>query len=540
MRIPSDGGTTRSLWADTLADDSSIGTELSPAAETEVVVIGAGIAGLTTALELVRRGMAVTVLDDGPVGGGETGRTSAHLTSEIDDLYHVIERRHGRRAAAAVAESHIAAIDMIEANVRKLSIDCEFQRVDGYLFAPPGHTDRGELEREYDAARRAGLAVEQVDGAPLPFATGPALRFANQAEFHPLAYLRGLARAVVQAGGMLVTGNRAHVTGVEPGERVTVRLAGDRQIACRAAVDASNGALTSPIKLAIEQAAYRSYVIGYDLAPGDVPRALYWDTADPYHYLRVARGASGREVLVVGGCDHRTGQGDPAQAFTELDGWVRRWLPVAGAVITRWSGQIIEPADMIAHIGKAPGLDNVYVVSGDSGEGLTHGTIAGLILPDLIAGKRSPWAPVYDPDRSHLRALGTLVKEATQSTLGYADWLRPGQAASGDTIAPGEGAVLRRGLHMVACYRDPSGRCHERSATCTHLRGVVRWNAVEKTWDCPCHGSRFDPFGRVLNGPAITDLGPAEGEPRQLPEGHGPEPTRPDAPGATESPPSQR
>lgn len=511
----SDGGISTSLWAGSCPPDSVLEMPGQPPADTEVAIIGAGIAGLTTALELIRRGTRVTVLDDGPIGGGETGRSSAHLTSEIDDRYHVLEAKLGARSAAIVAESHMAAIDEIEANVRELEIDCELRRVDGYLFAPPGHRSDHELERELAAASRAGLVVERVTSAPLPFDTGPALRFARQAEINPLKYVCGLARAVSELGGTIVTG--VHVHEIDPGRPVTLRLDGDRRVTCRVAVDATNGALSSPVKLALRQAAYRTYVIAFDLAPGAIPHALYWDTADPYHYLRLARGTQGREVLVVGGCDHRTGQGDPAGAFAELESWVRRWIPVAGAIVTRWSGQIIEPVDGIAHIGKSPGHDNVFVVSGDSGEGLTHGTIAGVMLPELIRGNRPGWADVYDPDRRH-HALGTLVKEATQSSLPYADWLQRGDASSPDEIPPDEGAVLRRGLHLIACYRDPSGTLHERSAACPHLRGVVRWNGVEKTWDCPCHGSRFDPYGRVVNGPAPHDL---------LPVTRGPGPRRP-------------
>jgi glycine/D-amino acid oxidase-like deaminating enzyme/nitrite reductase/ring-hydroxylating ferredoxin subunit len=498
-----DGGSTRPLWSETDEPETLPATSLEPA-ETDIVVVGAGIAGLTIALELVRRGARVMVLDDGPIGGGETGRTSAHLTSVIDDGYRVIERKHGRRAAALVAESHATAIGKIEANVRELSIDCEFCRVDGYLFAEPGRRDDRTLERELAAAQRAGLRVEQVDRAPLPFESGPALRFADQAEIHPLRYVRGLARAIVEGGGSIVIG--VHVTAIEPGDPVTIRIADEHSVTCRAAVDATNGAMTSPVQLTLRQAAYRSYVIAYDITAGEIPRALYWDTAEPYHYLRLARGPHGRDFLLAGGCDHRTGQGDPVHAFEDLDRWVRRWIPGAGAIASRWSGQIIEPVDGLAHIGRSPGLAHVYVVSGDSGEGLTHGTIAGLLLPELMRGKRTAWAELYDPARHHLGSLGTLVREAAQSTLGYADWLRSSEVGSTDAIAPGEGAVLRRGLHLVACYRDASGVCHERSATCTHLRGVVRWNTVEKTWDCPCHGSRFDPLGRVVNGPAARDL----------------------------------
>jgi len=502
-----DGGCTTSIWTDV----ETPRFDVRPAHETDVCVIGAGIAGLTTAYQLVRQGMRVIVLDDGPIGGGETGRTSAHLASAVDDRYYVLENKFGEDGARIVHESHAAAIDFIETTVRELSINCDFRRVDGYLFAPPGESDDRTLDKELAAARRAGLVVDKVSQAPLPFDAGPALRFARQAEFHPLAYLRGLAEAIVDNGGVIHT--RAHVDAIEPGSPLTVKLSTGRTLLCRIAVDATNGAITSPIHLPLRQAAYRTYVVTFEIPMGAIPHALYWDTADPYHYIRVAKGAGDRELLIVGGNDHRVGQGDPQAAWVGLEAWTRRWIPIVGEVVARWSGQIIEPSDGPAHIGKSPELDHVFVASGDSGNGLTHGTIAGLMLPDLMRGTPHRWQQVYDPSRSHLHAFGALASEAVRSSMPYADWVRGGDVASVDQIKQGEGAVVRRGLHLVAVYRDEAGVCHERSATCPHLRGVVHWNAGEKTWDCPCHGSRFDPYGRVVNGPAATDLASIE-EPR--------------------------
>src|SRR5262245_7754814 len=288
-----DGGTTESLWSD--AELPSFDT--APQAETDVCIVGAGITGLTTALVLARQGVRATVLDDGPIGGGETGRTSAHLASAVDDRYHVLEDRFGERGAQLIAESHAAAIDWIEQTVRDLAIDCDFRRVDGYLIAPPGErADRTarahhELDQELVAAKRAGLDVARVDRAPLPFDTGPALRFARQAQLHPLRYLRGLARAVVAAGASIHTG--AHVTAIEPGRPLTVKLAGRRSLLCRVAVDATNATITSPVKLPIRQAAYRSYVLAFEVEAGAIPQALFWDTAHPYHYVRVARTLDG-------------------------------------------------------------------------------------------------------------------------------------------------------------------------------------------------------------------------------------------------------
>jgi glycine/D-amino acid oxidase-like deaminating enzyme/nitrite reductase/ring-hydroxylating ferredoxin subunit len=507
LMLAKDGGVSASIWTD--ADQERY--DRPPPHEIDACVVGGGIAGLTTALMLARQGVRVAVLDDGPIGGGETGRTSAHLASAVDDRYYELESRFSERAAQLIAESHAAAIDWIEAITLEFGIDCDFRRVDGYLLAPPdlhGHHEeraRRELDRELVAAQRAGLTVERVDRAPLPFDSGPALRFAHQAQFHPLRYLRGLAAAVIECGGTIHTG--VHVEAIEPAHPLAVRLSGGRTLLCRFAVDATNSSITSPRGLPLRQAAYRSYCLAIPVAPGTIPNALYWDTADPYHYIRVAPGDTPeRELVIVGGCDHRTGQGDPMEAWMELERWTRRWLRLDGPVVARWSGQIIEPVDGPAHIGRSPELEHVYVVTGDSGNGLTHGTIAGLLIPELIRGHNPPWADVYAPDRSHLHSLGTLVKEAAHSTAPYLGWLRPGEVHSLHEIPHGQGALLRRGLHLIAAYRDPSGACHLRSATCPHLRGVVHWNAGEHTWDCPCHGSRFDPYGRVLNGPATTDL----------------------------------
>ena len=503
MRMnPKDGGDSSSIWLDAELPD----LDGRPEAETDVCVIGAGIAGLTTAFELARRGVRVTVLDDGPIGGGETGRTSAHLTSAIDDRYYKIEQLFGRGGAQLVAESHSTAIDYIEAMIRARRIDCDFRRVDGYLINPPGHhiDDHGVLDRELAAAQRAGLECDMVAEAPIPFDTGPALRFARQAEFHPLKYLRGLAEGVLEMGAKIHTDVR--VLGIEPGEPLRLTLDLDRTMLARVAIDATNGAFSSMLRLPLRQAAYRSYVLAFAIPHDMIPHALIWDTAEPYHYIRVARGAHGSEVLLVGGGDHRVGHGDPETPWTELEAWARQWIPAVGSIVARWSGQVIEPTDGLAHIGPSPDLEHVYVISGDSGEGLTHGTIAGLMIPEMMHGQRPHWARVYDPGRSHLHSAGTLLKDGLTAAVPYTDWLRGGDVRELDQIPRGHGAVIRRGLQLIAAYCDDRGHHHLRSATCPHLRGAVHWNGAEKTWDCPCHGSRFDAYGRVLNGPASTDL----------------------------------
>jgi glycine/D-amino acid oxidase-like deaminating enzyme/nitrite reductase/ring-hydroxylating ferredoxin subunit len=502
---PKSGGRSSSLWLD--VDVPSF--DRPPPPETDICIVGAGIAGLTTAFELARRGARVTVLDDGPIGGGETARTSAHLASAVDDRYSVLEQRFGAGGAQIVAESHKTAIDYIEAMVRERGIDCEFQRVDGFLIQPPGHQlDKHRiLDRELAAAQRAGLDCTMVDSAPLPFDTGPAIRFANQAEFHPMKYLRGLAEGVLEMHGNIYTG--VHVVGIEPGEPLRVKLADGHMMFARVVIDCTNGAMSSFVHMHLRQAAYRTYCVAFALPHDTLPHALVWDTADPYHYVRVASSANG-DVLIVGGGDHRVGHGEAGPQWKELEAWTREWIPVAGEVVAQWSGQVIEPADGPAHIGRSPDLEHVYICTGDSGNGLTHGTIAGLMIPEMLSGHHPRWERVYDPRRNHLHAVGTLLREAVGSSAPYLDWLKAGDVGKIDDIPRGEGALVRRGLHMVAAYRDEAGTCHLMSATCPHLRGVVQWNGAEKTWDCPCHGSRFDRYGVCVNGPAQTNLEPLE------------------------------
>jgi len=473
--------------------------------QTDVCIVGAGITGLSVAYQLARAGKAVVVVDDGPVGGGETARTSAHLAAILDTRYADLERLHGARIQQ-IAESHARAIDEIEATCRRENIACDFQRVDGYLYLAPDD-DPATLVREHTAALHAGVTdVAWVDRAPLPFATRRCLRFPRQAQFHPLRYLAGLAEAVTRAGGLLVAG---HATRTVTGPTALVELDDGHTIAAHAIVVATNSPVNDRITMHTKQAAYRSYVVAAAVPAGSVTPALYWDTADPYHYVRVHRGEE-HDVLIVGGEDHHTGQGDEdATRFERLEEWARERFGTLGAIVDRWSGQVVNSVDGIGFIGRNPGDEpNVFIATGDTGNGLTHGTIAGMLIADLVLGRKHPWQALYDPARITPLAAWSFTREGLHVAAGYARWLAPGDAKTVG-LAPGHGTVVQRGLRKVAVYRDPQGALHECSAVCPHLGGVVAWNDVEKSWDCPCHGSRFDTNGRVLNGPANRDLEPA-------------------------------
>lgn len=507
--MPSDSGQTTSVWM-------HISVPTFPAlhadTRTDVCVIGAGIAGLTTAYLLTRAGKSVIVVDDGPIGSGETGRTTAHLTAALDDRYFELERLHGVRGAQLAAASHTAAIDQIESIVSHEGIDGEFERLDGYLFVPAG-ASIDVLEYELAAAQRAGLhEVRMVSRAPLPcFDTGPCLQFPRQAQFHPLKYLAALARSIHAGGGRIFTDTHAAtVEGGVPGH-VTTRTGAT--ITAETIVVATNTPINDRVILHTKQAPYRTYVIGVSVPHGSVPKGLYWDTPDPYHYVRVA---SGREhsddLLIVGGEDHKTGQADDTEArFTRLDAWTRERFPMATQVAFRWSGQVMEPVDGLAFIGRNPmDAPNIYVATGDSGNGMTHGTIAGMLLTDLIVGRDNPWATLYDPSRRTLRALKEFARENVNVAVQYTAWMTAGEVDAVDAIPLGTGAIMRRGLTKVAMYRDETGAVHAYTAECPHLGCVVGWNTTERTWDCPCHGSRFDPYGHVINGPANVDLAPAD------------------------------
>ena len=511
-----DSGATRSPWFASV--DTPARPPLDGDRRADVCVVGAGIAGMSAAYMLAREGRTVVVIDDGPIGGGQTGRTTAHLSNAIDDLYETIEKIHGAEGARLAAESHTAAIDRIEAIAGAESIECDFERLDGYLFARPGES-ADVLRSELEAAHRAGLGdVELAARAPLTaFDTGPALRFPRQAQFHSLKYLSGLTAAIERYGGRIFCGSRAlEIAGGAPARVRTTH----GTVECDAVVVATNTPTVSRVLVHARQAAYLTYVIGAIVPPGSVPRALYWDTDDPYHYMRVhtvpAQATGGDlgtiELLIVGGEDHKVGQADDAEIrWRRLEQWTRERVPVIERIAFRWSGEVMEPADCLGLIGRNPNDDaNIFIATGDTGMGMTHGTIAGILLTDLIQGRANPWEALYDPSRVRLRATGTFLSENANMAAQYGDWLTPGDVASAEAIPPGGGAVLRHGFAKLAVYRDERGALHTRSAVCPHLGCVVAWNHADRRWDCPCHGSRFDCHGRVTNGPAVADLAPAE------------------------------
>jgi glycine/D-amino acid oxidase-like deaminating enzyme/nitrite reductase/ring-hydroxylating ferredoxin subunit len=500
---------TLTLW-DNLDDLTQAHFQRQPSrSQVDVIVVGAGIAGLTTALMLREQGREVTIVDRAGFGGGESLRTTAHLASALDDRYYHLQRWHGRDGARVAAQSHAAAIDWIE-QFCHATRDCDFVRVPGLLFAHDGDLNR--LRDEAQAARDAGINARLLlEGLPDWPQLGPVLEFSNQARVDMGQLMRALAEQAVARG---VDCLLANATEVEGGPPATVTLEDGRRLDARAVVVATHTPFHERVVMHTKQAAYRTYVVAAECARDELPDALVWDDADPYHYVRwvADRDDPDRGWAIVGGEDHKTGQDADPSAYVRLQEWASARFPALQRFTHAWSGQIIEPSDGLAYIGADPGgKDHVYLVTGDSGNGVTHGVIAGLILSELVQGREHPWADVYDPSRKPVKAGASWMRENANVAAQYTDWVAGGDVGGVEEIALGEGAILRRGLQRLAVYRSGDGALHSFSARCPHLGCAVRWSPQEKSWDCPCHGSRFDAVtGAVLNGPAQQPLSPAE------------------------------
>lgn len=468
--------------------------------ETDVVVIGAGIAGITAARLLRQRGERVVVVEAREVGAGETSRTTAHLTELLDAPYHLIESKFGKPGARLAAESSRAAIDRIETFVSELG-NCGFARVPAYVYAETDE-QRKELETEYESLQRVGAEVAWVDAFPLPVEVTGALRVERQAQFHPLEYLRQQTMRFIAEGGKIFEHTR--VVEVDDGTPCRITTTSG-SIEARNVLVLTNAAVSNKVALHTKIAAYRTYAVAAPLESA-FPAGLFWDMQSPYHYVRAHEMRTGR-FLIIGGEDHKTGQNrETEESFRRLETFASTRFHAR--VTHRWSGQVMEPADGLPFIGKNSGAEHVYVATGFSGTGMTYGTLAGMILADEVLGTHNPWSKLYEATR--VKPLAQAREYVTENVDFPAHLARDrfarGDARSFDDVGRGEGRLVRSQGKMMAVYRDESGAVHVRSAVCPHLGCHVRWNDAERSWDCPCHGSRFDVDGGVLNGPATKDL----------------------------------
>ncbi|ETN45029.1 uncharacterized protein HMPREF1541_09905 [Cyphellophora europaea CBS 101466] len=497
----------------------------------DVCVIGSGISGVSTAYHLVKQGKSVTMIEARNFLSGESGRTSGHLASNLDDGYTAIASKFGKDGAKVAAESHQWALQHVGDVARELNIDCEYRILKGYTVSqyPVGTEDHKKdikmlqdevnksRELGLDASFQEGLKIQGWDGGVDQRATAV---FGHQATFHPTKYLNGLLKWLknqpnftgysqrratnVSESGVTVPVVHTHLgpTGV------TIETANGHTITCTDSVEATCVPLQK-LSVIAEMVYLRTYCIAIRVPKGSVEDCLIYDTAEVYKYIRLTSCDAEWDYLVVGGCDHKVGQENEQDArYAELETWTRERFTRAGPVDYRWSGQIFEPVDYMAFIGKNSGADHRYIITGDSGNGLTHGVLAGKLISDLILGKENSWADVYDPKRKATlaKSVPSMLKHDVQINAQYKRFLQT-DIADIEDLARGKGGVLNAtGKKPIAVYKDENGNVSKRSALCPHLGGVVCWNDSEKSWDCPIHGSRFAKDGTQLIGPAAAGL----------------------------------
>lgn len=502
------GEQTRSIWMDVqVAPDAR---KLTGKMTCDVAIVGGGIAGLSIAYELTVAGRAVVVLDRGQVGGGMIARTTAHLAPVCDDGLDALLKRRGLAMATLFQRSHEAAVSRIEANVRALGIDCDFRRLDSFLFPAVGAPKRRSsalIDAEYAAARAMDIAVKRVPGLPLKgFAKTPSLCFADHATFHPLKYLRGLAAAIRGRGGRIFA-DSAVVDIAERRGGVRVTTADGAVVSARHAVIATNAPVGNARAVNAKMVAYRTYAVAFALPQGALPNALYCDMEEPYHYVGLHPAGDGSDILIAGGSDHRSGAThDGAARFDAIETWSRRLVPALGKTLHRWSGQVMEPFDYSGFIGRLPARASTFVVAGDSGQGMTNGALAGLLIKDLIVDGDSPWAAAFAPGR---RPQAGDQGFARKGAPGGPAKRRPATLKALAKLAPGDGRIVSDGGREIAACRDLGGTLHLHRAASTYGGATVGWNATEQCWDCAGDGSQFAPDGAVLAGPATRSLKPA-------------------------------
>jgi glycine/D-amino acid oxidase-like deaminating enzyme/nitrite reductase/ring-hydroxylating ferredoxin subunit len=474
----------------------------------DVVVVGAGVTGLTAAYLLARGGKSVAVVERTRCGAGDTSRTSAHLTMVTDTRLQTLVDRFGRTHAQAVWDAGLAAISQIDTIVRAHGIECGFDWVDGYLHSPYGERHPDETDVRADAALAEALDFDATFVANVPFVGTPGVRFDNQARIHPLKYVGGLTSVLSGMGVHIFEQSPASEFGHDP---LAVKANG-RRLRCRDIVIATHNPLIaaqSAASAALFQtklALYTSHVIAAQAPRGTLPEGLYWDTADPYQYVRIERQGE-HDVVVFGGEDHKTGRASDTTARHErLEQALAERAPDA-RVTHRWSGQVIETPDGLPYIGRV--ANHQYVATGFNGNGLTFGVLGAMIISDLILERASPWTRLFDPGRTALRhGVCDYIKEyADYPYYMVRDRFAGAEGRSARAIRRGQGRIIEYNGAKVAAYRDPSGALVLLSPACTHMGCMVNWNEAEQTWDCPCHGSRFTPQGDVISGPAESPLG---------------------------------
>jgi glycine/D-amino acid oxidase-like deaminating enzyme/nitrite reductase/ring-hydroxylating ferredoxin subunit len=501
-----DGVETTSYWTDSASIPRY--PALDRTLDVDVVVVGAGITGLTAAYLLKKAGRRVAVLERRRVGGVDTMMTTAHVTCVTDLDLSALVKTFGRDHAQATWDAGLAAIAQIDTIVSDEDIDCGWTWVEGVKHVPAGQDgakDAARLQEEARLASELGFEARYVDKSP--FMNQPGAVFGGQARIHPRKYLAALAAAVDGGGSFVFEESGVDEVADEP---LGVKARG-HHVGCQYIVLATHTPLMGKTNMAsatllqTKLYLYTSYVVGGRIAKGTVPDLLFWDTADPYHYLRIDEQPD-HDLVIFGGEDHKTGQAEDTEAcFAKLESAAKALIP--GLELThRWSGQVIETNDGLPFIGETSSRQ--FTGTGYAGNGTTFGTLAGMMAADAALGVKNPWAELFDVGRTKIRggAWDYIKENVDYPYYMVRDRLVGPDATSLRELARGEGKIIEVQGERVAAYRAENGRITTLSPICTHMGCQVDWNTAERTWDCPCHGSRFTATGDVLAGPAETPL----------------------------------
>ncbi|MCC8424731.1 FAD-dependent oxidoreductase [Mucilaginibacter sp. UR6-11] len=495
-------GAQQSAWQAGLNDN------ISPAAAPQenfydALIVGGGITGMTAALLLQKAGKKTIVAEAHTPGFGTTGGTSAHINTFADTTYKEAESAFGDEGAQLFANAIAEGVALIKANIDTFHIDCDYASKPGYVYAE-NKDEVKQLDDIYNGAVKVGVHVNYTEEVPTPVPYLKALIFDNQAEFHPLKYLQGLQKAYLEAGGVIR--ENTLITGIKTDDGIHTAEYATGVIRAKAVIYATH--VPPNINLFnFECAPYRSYVMAVKLKSGTYPEALIYDSQEPYHYVR-SHVIDGQQLLIAGGLDHKTGHEDPENAFAGLEKYIRKYYNVS-SIKYRWSSQYYVPVDGLPYIGAMPlSADGVYCATGYNGNGMMLGTIAGKLLSDLVRKRPNPYADLFDPCRiKPIDGFSELVKENADVAYHFvADRINIHETDSLKRLQPGTGKVVEVNGEKIAAYRDEAGVMHALSPVCTHAACIVNWNGEEKSWDCPCHGARYDIDGQVLTGPATRAL----------------------------------
>jgi glycine/D-amino acid oxidase-like deaminating enzyme/nitrite reductase/ring-hydroxylating ferredoxin subunit len=492
-----------SFWIETTPETNY--PALNDALTVDVAVVGAGITGVTAAVLLKRAGKTVALLDSKRIVHGATGYTTAKVTSGHGASYSKIRKAFGEDGARTYAEANEAALDRIAGLVDEDGIDCDFERKTNYVYAET-EDEVSQLRQEAEVERKAGLDVTLVDETPLPFSVEAALRLENQAQFHPRKYLLALAGTIPGDGSHVLEHSR--VQGVKHGEPCEVATDGGTVHALDVIL-ATHLPILDRGLFFTKAYPHRSYAVAAPIGQAPDPEGMYINSGTPTRSIRTLRDGD-RTYIQVGGNGHKTGEEDDTPSrYDQLDQFLREHWPGAGQTRYRWSTQDYMAHDHVPYVGRLRrGSEHLYAATGYSKWGMTNGTAAAMIVADRILGRRNPWAELFNSKRLVRRSgLASFVKENVGAGIHFvADRLSRGERMAVQDLTPGSGAIVRVRGRKTAFYRDEQGELHALSPVCQHLYCLVDWNAAERTWDCPCHGSRYAGDGRAIQGPTTKDL----------------------------------